>query len=348
MRWFPRSVWPPLFLFFGVSLVNASASDRKDILVLKNGDRLTGEIRQMNSGILDFKCDYGDNHFKIYWDQIKYLESKETVSIELSDGERFLGTLEKKTGDSDVLVVRDQSGALEEVALLEIAYLHKGVSFSGRLDGSLDVGYSLTRSSNTQQLTVGGTLVYDTQKWTSFSSGDALFSSKSGTEDTERYSIDSGLRRLIRNNWFVVGGVDFLVSNELEIDLRSVFLGGVGRYLRRDSNHSFVAVVGGAWNNENYSDPEIPVQNTPELMGSVTLNMFNLLGNDLNLFSQLNAFKSLTEGNRTRFDLDLELRWSLPKHWYFNLSFTDNYDSSPIGDTPTNDFVFSTGFGWSP
>ena len=45
------------------------------ILVLKNGDRLTGEIRQMNSGILDFKCDYGDNHFKIYWDQIKYLES---------------------------------------------------------------------------------------------------------------------------------------------------------------------------------------------------------------------------------------------------------------------------------
>jgi hypothetical protein len=338
-----------LFVFLVGLVPSGLASDRTDIIVLKNGDRVTGQIRRMQYGILDVKCDWGDSSLKIYWDQVKHIESDRMLSIELSAGGRFRGTLEKKADGSEGLVIRDQEGSKEELRLSEIAYLHEGVGGPrGRIDGSLDVGYSLAKSNSTQQLTANGTLIYETEKWVSISRASALFAGQTGANDTQRYSIDSGLKRVMRNNWFLAGGIDFLHSTELQMDLRSVALGGIGRYFRRDSKHLFYVLGGAAWNNENYSDPEIPNQNTPELTGSTAYNLYNLLGDNLNLINQFSAYKSLTQGSRFRFDIDLELRWSLPKHLYFNVTFKDNYDSSPIGDTPKNDYLFTTGFGWSP
>ncbi len=44
-------------------------------------------------------------------------------------------------------------------------------------------------------------------------------------------------------------------------------------------------------------------------------------------------------------NLSTDLRWELISDLYFNLGFTDNFDSSPVGATPKNDYAFTTSVG---
>lgn len=227
--------------------------------------------------------------------------------------------------------------------------MHEGErGFLGHFDGSLDVGYSLTKSNSTQQFSLNGTLIYNAEKYEVDTSLNALFTSQTNASNTERYQGGAYLHRVQRGKWYAYGGAGFLHSDELQLDLRSVVVGGISRYLRRDSKHSIGIGGGAGWNREVYFDPDIGNQNSPEPLFAAQWDAYNLLGDNLNLINELVVYKSLTQGNRTRIDLDVEFRYSLPKHFYLNFQFSDNFDSSPIGNTPRNDFVFSTGFGYSP
>jgi len=327
--------------------IPGQAGGRTDVIYMKNGDKLTGEIRLVANGMLQFKTDYGSGRFNIFWDEIERIETTEVISVELSSGERIRGLM--VTSPSGEMEVKDQNGNSATFELPEVAWMHEGgAGFLGRFDGNMDLGYSLAKSNSTQQFTLNGSLMYNADRYTSTASVGVLFSSQDGASTTQRYQGALTVRRLIGDKWFALGGFDALHSDELELDLRSTLGGGIGRYLRRDYQYQFSVGGGGVWNREIYFNPEIPNQNSPEAVAIADFNVYNLVGNNLNLINELKFYKSLSRGSRTRLDLHMEVQWSLPKHLYYNITFADNFDSSPIGRTPGNDFVFSTGFGWSP
>lgn len=254
-----------------------------------------------------------------------------------------------ETKPSGEMVVEDMGGKEVTFRMPEVAWMHEGASgFSGHFDGSLDVGYSLTKSNSTQQLALNGNLLYNAEKYSAASSLGMLFNGQNNADTTQRYQGDLTVKRNLGARWFALGGFDALHSDELQLDLRSTLWGGVGRYLKRDHQYAFSMGGGAVWNREIYSSTEIPDQNSPEAIAIAQFDVYNLLGNNLNLINQIAFFKSMTRGSRTRLDLNLEVQWYLPKHFYFNIRFADNFDSSPVGDTPRNDFLFSTGFGWKP
>ena len=57
-----------------------------DVVILKNGDRLTGEIKGLKSGELEFKADYMAESVSLDWARVERLESKSTFMIFLVDG----------------------------------------------------------------------------------------------------------------------------------------------------------------------------------------------------------------------------------------------------------------------
>ena len=336
-----------LLLF--LAMIPGLASDRTDIIILKNGDRLTGSIRKVGQGILELKCDHGNGRYRIYWDQVERIESKKVVSVELSSGTRVRGSLSHEPNSPEEHIVQGTGGEEVRFRLPEVAMMHEGErGFWGHFDGNFGAGYTLAKANDTQQFSLNGGVNYYADKFVANGSLDALFSSQKGASNTERYHGAAYLYRVLKGNWFVYGGADFLHSDELQLDLRSVALGGAGRFLRRDSKHSIGISGGAGWNREVYFNPVIGNQNTPEALFAGRWNVYNLLDDNLNMINGLAVYKSLSQGSRTRFDLDSELRWGLPKHLYFNVKFANNYDSSPLGKTPKNDFVFSTGFGYAP
>jgi len=69
---------------------------------------------------------------------------------------------------------------------------------------------------------------------------------------------------LLGSRWYVNTTQDFLNSDEQALDLRTTIGGGGGSYLLRSSSQ-YLALGGGlAWNNERYTDPLVPTENSAE------------------------------------------------------------------------------------
>src|SRR5580700_1939823 len=74
---------PPLF-----------ARDKTDVMVMKNGDRMTCEIKGLDGGVLYVSFDYIDGTASVDWSKVAHLESKQLFIVKTQDGSMYTGMLE--------------------------------------------------------------------------------------------------------------------------------------------------------------------------------------------------------------------------------------------------------------
>jgi hypothetical protein len=81
----------------------ASAKRKNDSVVIMNGDRLVGEIKGLSEGELRFETDYILDEFHIDWSQVRQLQRLDTFRVDLRDGRRITGTIERRDGGHFVI-----------------------------------------------------------------------------------------------------------------------------------------------------------------------------------------------------------------------------------------------------
>jgi hypothetical protein len=69
----------------------AALADKTDVIYMRNGDRVTCEIKRLERGQLKVSTD-GMGTVYIEWEDIAQLVSKELYIVELQDGKRVQGT----------------------------------------------------------------------------------------------------------------------------------------------------------------------------------------------------------------------------------------------------------------
>src|ERR1700684_3928955 len=69
------------------------ARDKTDVLVMKNGDHLTCEIKGLDQGVLYVSFDYILGTSSVQWSKVAYLESKQLFVVKTADGSAYTGTL---------------------------------------------------------------------------------------------------------------------------------------------------------------------------------------------------------------------------------------------------------------
>src|SRR6516165_10820751 len=79
-----------LFLIFSVPLF---ARDKTDVLVMKNGDHMTCEVKGLEGGVLFVSFDYIDGTTSVDWSKVERLESKQLFVVRTQGGEVYKGTL---------------------------------------------------------------------------------------------------------------------------------------------------------------------------------------------------------------------------------------------------------------
>src|SRR5215204_2188626 len=72
--------------------VEARGQSRTDVVTLPNGDRITGEIVELERGRLEFKTDDAGT-LMLEWDKVASLVSTRQFDVVLIDGRRYLGSL---------------------------------------------------------------------------------------------------------------------------------------------------------------------------------------------------------------------------------------------------------------
>src|SRR5271167_2641759 len=78
-----------LFLF----AVPLFGRPKTDSIVMKNGDRFTCEIKQLDRGVLYASLDYVDGTMSIDWAKVARIESTQLFLVHTQDGTIYEGTL---------------------------------------------------------------------------------------------------------------------------------------------------------------------------------------------------------------------------------------------------------------
>ena len=222
----------------------------KDVVVTTSGDRLIGEIKNVEKDVLTLSTDYSDSDFKIKWDKIVSIESDRQFLLETFDGKRLSGSLTPEQGKGSVQI-GSTSVKLPEVANLEPFEQ----TVWSRFDVGFDFGYSLTKANSAKQLSLGGNLSYRSERNVDTLYANAFKNSQEDAPTTSRWDLANDFRHLLGSRWYVNTTQDFLNSEEQGLDLRTTIGGGGGRYLLRAASQ-YLALGGGlAWTNRTTAIP---------------------------------------------------------------------------------------------
>jgi hypothetical protein len=344
-----RHVWYLFLVVFLFLPYRGFASH--DVIVLKGGDTLHGEIKKLEKKILYVDADYADEIFQIKWEKVVSIRSDRRFAVETFSGALLSGNVreaESQANDTAVVVASDsESTSVDLVNISSLAPVDDTVL--SRFDGSLSGGSSFTKASSASQFNVGTNVDYRSDRNHVQQSVDVILNTQGGGEQqlrTSRWESNSQYRRYINDNWFAVGVVNFLKSTEQELDLRRTVQGGLGRYILRSPSHYLVAAGGLAWTNERYESSTAEPLDSGEAWAGVDFYTERLRVADYYL--RYAVFPSLTRAGRYRMTVNSYLKFNLPGDWDFKVSFYDNFDSQPVVDSPRNDYGIVTSFGWNP
>ncbi|RYJ42766.1 DUF481 domain-containing protein [Flavobacterium beibuense] len=319
---------------------------QNDTIILKNKDRLIGEIKEMDRGVLIIETDYSDSDFKLKWIDIKKLSSDQTFLITLKEGNRINSKLQMDSINGGRVVLHDIiTKDYIYTTIDDIVYV-KSVKqgFISRLDASLSIGLNLTQSNNFKQLSVRSTLGYTANYWSIAGSYNAIKTRQDESEDINRTDASLGIKYFFNHDYFINVSSEILSNNEQQLKLRVTTKAGVGKYFVHTNRVYFGSAVGLAWNNERYEEALGTNRNSAEAFVGMELNMFDF--KDFSLLTNAVVYPSLTESRRVRSDIKLDVKYDLPLDFFIKMGATYNYDKRPPEGANKEDYVFQATFGW--
>ena len=319
----------------------ASANAKTDVIILYNGDRVTGEVKSLENGILALSTD-SMGTINIEWQDIARLESEHYYEIRTSDGSRHLGSVAPTTQPGQVEVT-DLDGEYQFDALQVVRIRPIEKSVLDRLDLYFSAGYSYTRASSIAQSSINTNLAYEDEKSRNSLTGRASFTDSSD-ESTSSSRVD--LDRAVwtsRKNIFRSSFASYESNDELGLKHRLGVGAGLGTILADTYRNRLVAIAGlqviTEENKGGDSDQNL------ELYLSGRYLAWRLDSPELDLDFGLNIYPSLTDTGRARSSSDLRLRWELVEDLFFDITAYGTYDSRAESGSGI-DYGVTTGLGW--
>jgi uncharacterized protein DUF481 len=327
-------------------ILNASSvfGAMTDVVVLRNGDRLTGEVRQLDRGSLTFKTD-DIGTLAIEWDKVQSVTASATFEVEDLDGGQYLGTLTSGPRAGELGIAT--AGGVRGVALGRVVRMQRlGATLWQRLDGSLDAGVSYTSSSELLKIDLAARVILTRAANRFGIDGSSTITQQPDVEDTRRNNLTVSYGRRYRNRWVGFAQAQVEQNRELGFDLRGSVSSGGGRYLLQDRRQDLLAAMGLRVNREKPLEGE---SNTNlEAAAILVFDRFSYDFPKVDVFATLSGFASLTDWGRARVEVDARWKRELLKDFALSLRGYESYDSRPpSAGAERNDYGVSFGLAWT-
>lgn len=325
-------------------------ADKTDVVVLLNGDNLTGEVQELAYGQLMFKTDDIGTLY-IEWDKIASITTMQELQVELADGRRFFGRAPEPASTSGAIRISSGYGddrtavELPFFDIVRMATVDGGDRWYKRLDGSFSLGYSYTQANDLNVLNVSADIGSRdrVRKWqVAF---DSQVTSQANDPPSERASLISTLERFLPNRYYAESSLEFTRNQELGLDLRSLIGATFGRYLVQGKNREWRAGAGLAASTEKGSDGN--KRDNLEAQLNTSLRIFRFDNPKTDVTADLTLLPSLSESGRVRGEASIRARRELVTDLFLEISFYDSYDNQPSEGSPNNDWGLTTSIGYS-
>lgn len=326
------------------------AGEKTDVLVMKNGDHLTCEIKQLNAGVLYVSLDYAAGTIAVDWKEVDRVESKNLFHVTTEDGSKYTGTLATAATRGgqpvkiEVVEAPQQKLALDRSRIVAIDKTSQ--SFWGRFNGAINAGITYSKGNQSTQFSLGSEVDYPRERWEAHASFDSTLSASSGTRDSTRNEfIFTGLRYMRWKNWYYAGIGDFLQSSELGIQLQTTAGGGIGHFIKNTNRVKFSVLGGAAWQSTNYTSTLIERQNLATAMVATRLKVFVFDKTNLDLAAFL--FPAISDAGHVRLNTRATYFVKIFGDLSWNVSFYDNWDNRPLSGFSSNDYGTTSGLSWT-
>jgi hypothetical protein len=340
----------------GSSLLAATplyAGDKTDVLYMKNGDRMTCEIKSLNAGSLQVSLDYVEGTISVQWSRVQRLDSKRLFIVTLEDGSVYSGHLsiaEKLTPDEPTrLQISSGPGTFVLIDKNNIVNLGEtSEDFWQRFAVDLQSGIIYSKGNQSAQYNLSSSVTYARPRWAAGLDFNSSLSSNAGAEASTRNQLDLDAYHLMPwKNYFYAGQLGFLQSTEQGISLRTNVSGGVGKYLKHSGRVSVSLLGGLGWQNTQYSPTEQSegAQDILALLVNSSLRVVTF--SKTNLEVSVSILPALSEPGRFFFNSNAAFYVKLFSNLTYNLSFYGSWDTEPPATYSGSDYGLSSGLGWT-
>ena len=319
------------------------SAQKVDTVVIRNGDRIVGEIKALDRGALTYKTD-DVGILTIKWDKIDRIVSPRYFEVEDQSGRRFYGNLQPSEADGRMVVaVSSFVDTLDIVRVIRIYPI--GRSFLERVDGHLNLAASFQRANRLRDISVDFEAEHRTQVRLTKLQSNIYFQAQEGADATSRNSIALSQLRMLKDRWLLTAAGQLQQNEELGLALRGLLAAGGGRFLSQ-SNRSEVQVLSGlAYTNERFYGSS--ATSNLELLLSGQANYYRRDSPKTTLESTLTFYPSITDFGRVRTELDASISHEFIKDFNVGLTVFDNFDSRPpAASASKNDFGVTFLVGW--
>lgn len=329
-------------------LATAVHAQYNDVIVLENGDRITGEVKGLMSGQLELKTEYMGTVY-INWEDIYDLVSHEGQQIELQDGERLVGTLDKpQTKDDDekeLIIVHTDEGQLEVNSGNVVRMYPVGGGFWDRMDLGVSLGFNFDKNSSVGKYNLLIDSIYRDPKFITLGRFSSEFTTQDKADNTTRNVL--GLNHMVYlehkryRNYF--GSME--QNDQLGVDLRTILGMGYGWVPVSTGRNWFTWGLGLAVNLEKPFGEGDSDQNL-EAVGTLRYEYYKHSIPERTLDIRMSVYPSITQSNRVRADLTADANWEIIKDFFVGLSLYSSYDSEPASVLGSeHDYGFRTTVG---
>lgn len=314
-----------------------------DTLFLKNGDRLSGEIKELHRDILRYKTDaMGTVHIR--WEDIQSLQTEQFLRIELKSGRRLIGSLSAADAAEHVTIATRSTTELHHRDdLVAFVPLKLQQGWIDRLDGSIKFGLNGTKASNIRW-NLGVDTLYRGEDWEVSSRWDSIITTRSEEDSSERIAFTTNYRNVLANRWFWNALIGYDKNDELGIDDRWSLGGGGGRFLVRSNAIELMLQTGLLASREFRIDA---INDQLEAYLGMSFAWFQHHFPKTDIRTDVTLLPSLTDSGRLRTNWDVSVAREIIGDLKLDLSVYYSTDNKSPEEAAANDWGIVTSLEYS-
>jgi Protein of unknown function, DUF481 len=324
-----------------VLVAGRAAADKTDVVVLLNGDHLTGEVKGMSRGQLDYKTDDAGRP-SIEWVKVARLTSTHIFEVGLTSGAKYYGTLSSPS-DQKIQVGTEEANVFTVEDIITLTPMDDW--FWARVKANLDLGFTLAKSNKALTLSgdgnfsyrgehFGGAIAFNTyvQNDANSTAVGQITATLTGTYYFQKWLIqlqfgaaqNDELDLQLRLDLSLGTAYPVVRNNTMELWLSAALVGVRETYTGGTPSFNLASALGGEW--------DVYLYDHPKLNASIAVALIPVL----------------TELWRTRGNAVVKVKYELFYNFYVGLNFSYTFDTQPPDPTASHtDYLLSITIGWS-
>lgn len=321
------------------SLFPAAASfGADDVLVMRNGDRITGEITKIWDREITIEPAYSDE-FTVDVPAVAYIDARRDFEIELADGTSVVAQLHGGDAEGNQVLIVDG----EEIVVM-LSQLDELEEPQDRFDWDTLADWSASvNSGNTD------TLNTKLRANTKFRIGDHRHIAELTISREEQNRISVKEQDLLKYNynwiftdaWFFNAGASFERDPIRELDYRVVTSAGLGLDIFDEPRITLNVSAGGGYITENIGGSE---QQSSAGLWALRYRQ-DFFSEDLELFHNHTITRYLSGRDNTIYKTSTGLRYEITDLLYANVSLDYDYETQPVDTAVSEDIALLFGVG---